>query len=364
MNSDPERGTAPEFDELDRRVVHALQLDARASFTRIAGVLGVSDQTVARRYTRLRSAGRLRVVALPSVRALGESWWTVRLECVPGAAEDLARALAHRADTLWVSLVSAGTEIAFAVRGGEGGTPLLDRLPRTRQVVRMTAHCHLHTFFGGPLSLVNKLGALTEAEVAELRWPVPDGPESDPVPASTLTEEDRRLVAPLTRDGRASVTELAAATGWSQTSVRRRLAELRAGDALFFDIEYDWRVFGLAARAALWLSVAPARLAETGEALAGHPEVAFCAATTGTSNLFAVAVCADIRALYTYLTTRIAALPAVRHMETAPLTRVAKGVAPPDGSAGARPRSAGAGGAVRAGGSAPGRSGGPVGGRR
>jgi DNA-binding Lrp family transcriptional regulator len=35
-------------DELDRAIVHALHIDGRAPFSRIASVLDVSDQTVAR----------------------------------------------------------------------------------------------------------------------------------------------------------------------------------------------------------------------------------------------------------------------------------------------------------------------------
>src|ERR1700722_16375393 len=48
-------------DALDLQLVYALQLDGRASFSLIGEVLGVSDQTIARRYHRLRSAGLLRV---------------------------------------------------------------------------------------------------------------------------------------------------------------------------------------------------------------------------------------------------------------------------------------------------------------
>ena len=51
-------------DDLDRQVAQCLGVDGRASFSAIAEVLGVSDQTVARRYRRLRSAGVLRVVGL------------------------------------------------------------------------------------------------------------------------------------------------------------------------------------------------------------------------------------------------------------------------------------------------------------
>ena len=48
------------LDHLDRQIVRALQIDPRAPFSRIAEVLGVSEQTVARRYRRLRGDGYLR----------------------------------------------------------------------------------------------------------------------------------------------------------------------------------------------------------------------------------------------------------------------------------------------------------------
>ncbi|MFG1908252.1 Lrp/AsnC family transcriptional regulator [Kribbella sp. NPDC048928] len=56
--------TGDPFDELDRGLLHARHLDARAPFRRLGEVLGVSDQTVARRYARLRESGALRVTAL------------------------------------------------------------------------------------------------------------------------------------------------------------------------------------------------------------------------------------------------------------------------------------------------------------
>jgi DNA-binding Lrp family transcriptional regulator len=330
------------YDGLDRRLVHALQIDARAPFSRIAEVLGVSDQTVARRYARLRSQGAVRVAGLPGRRPVDAAWWTVRLECAPGAAGELAEAVAHRPDTMWVSLLSGGAELAFALRDGEDENPLLERLPHSKRVVRMVAHQHLHTFFGGPLGLVNKSGALTAEEAERLRASrapaaEPCGLPQPPVarPGREHGEAERRLIAALAHDGRATAAELARVTGWSASNVRRRVAELLASQALYFDVEYDYRLFSLAAHTAVWLSVRPSRLVAAGEALATHPEVAACIATTGPSNLFAVAVCTDITALYEYLTTRVAALPAVERMETAPVMRTVKGIVP--GGPAARP---------------------------
>ena len=45
------------LDRLDRQLLHALQFDGRVSFRLLAEVLGSSEQTVARRYRRLRDAG-------------------------------------------------------------------------------------------------------------------------------------------------------------------------------------------------------------------------------------------------------------------------------------------------------------------
>ncbi|WP_242582255.1 Lrp/AsnC family transcriptional regulator [Streptomyces sp. MST-110588] len=364
------------FDALDRGLVHALQIDGRAPFSKIAEVLGVSDQTVARRYTRLRTAGVIKVLGLSDPRALGEVEWLVRIQSTPDTALAIAEALARRTDTAWVSLMSGGTEISALCRAAssrDSDALLLQKLPRTPSVVGVTAHCMLHEFFGGPQNMVVKSGALTEAQVERLRpsssvrrtnghaspagrsapavtadatvptdlavsaTPIdpaasaaPIGPPDliappDPV---QLGDADRRLLDALAQDGRTPLAELAAVTGWSLSTVRRRLAELRADGVLYFDVDYDLRLFGLGVTVALWLSVTPAELAATGEALAEHPEVAFACATTGPNNLFATVLCPDVRSLYTYLTTRISVLPAVRTMESAPLIRRVKGPGP------------------------------------
>ena len=317
-----------DFDQLDRQLVHALQLDARLPFSRIAEVLGVSDQTVARRYTRLLTAGRLRTMGLTDPVALGEDRWLVRVQCSPDAASAVAEALARRDDTSWVNLTSGGTEITCCVRSAPGDDEhalLLQRLPRTPSVIGVTAQCVMHTFFGGSLSLFSKSSTLSREQIERLGPPPAVRAASGPV---RLDDGDRRMLAVLLQDGRAPLTELAEATGWSQSTVRRRMAELRECGALYLDVDFGHEIFGTASRAMLWLSVAPSELAATGQALADHPEVAYVCATTGRTNLHAVVLCRDTPAVYTYLTTRIASLPAIRQVETAPIIRSVKGAGP------------------------------------
>ena len=70
----PERGAvAPlrRVDELDRRIIEALQLNGRESFRGIAARVGASEATVRARYSRLTSEGILQVVGVTNPLGLG-----------------------------------------------------------------------------------------------------------------------------------------------------------------------------------------------------------------------------------------------------------------------------------------------------
>ncbi|WNI15429.1 Lrp/AsnC family transcriptional regulator [Actinacidiphila sp. ITFR-21] len=332
MESDTAWIPLTEFDALDQRIVQALQIDGRAPFSRIAEVLGVSDQTVARRYGRLRSAGAVRVLGLADALRTGLTPWLVRVRCTPDAAASVSEALARRTDTRWVSLTSGGTEIfcfTQAAAPGQDEALLLQKLPRTPRVVQVTAHAMLHVFFGQDLSPVSRLGPLSPAEIAALT--PEDAPRRRAVEATEpfpLGPADRRLLEVLAVDGRTPAAELATVVGWSQTTVRRRLSELRSSGALYYDLDFEEGSLRWEFRAALWLEVEPARLAEVGAALAEHREVAFACATSGTANVFAAVNCRGPGAFYRYLTGPVAALPGIRRTETAPIQRLLKGPSP------------------------------------
>jgi DNA-binding Lrp family transcriptional regulator len=313
------------LDQLDRQIIHALILDGRAAFSRIAAVVGSSEQTVARRYRRMHAAGTLRVVGLPNSQRLGQSDWVVRLQSVPDAAAAVADALARRDDTSWVQLTSGGTAIVCVVKPAEGSGRhdlLLRQLPSSRRIVAISAHSLLHMFRGGSEHWPGATTALTGAQAAALA-PVAAA-HAGPAAAHALGPDDRVLFSELARDGRASYTELAQATHWHESTVRRRVEELRAAGVLYLDVDMDEAAYGIGTRAQLWMSVAPARLAAVGEALAHHPEVPFVAAVTGANNLVASVLFPDDYALYRYLTERIASLDGVNAVEVAPIIRTVK----------------------------------------
>ncbi|TJZ57526.1 AsnC family transcriptional regulator [Streptomyces piniterrae] len=322
------------LDTLDRALIHALHIDGRAPFSRIAGALGVSPQTVARRYSRLRTETSLRVVGLADPHRAGQTQWMVRLTAAAGAAQDLAQALGRRPDTSWVKLCSGGTEIFAIVHTPTDATAdnslLLRDIPRTNNITAVSAHCLLHTYLGGPTKWRRSSNALSEEQKRLLcpSDPADAADAADRPNSRRLSANDDALLTALQKDGRASHAELARATGWSPVTVARRLADLQASGGIFFDVEVDAALFGANTWAMLWMSVRPAHLEFVATTLAGHDELAFVAATTGPTNLVALALCSDPADLHRYLVQRLGSLDAVQSLETTPVMRNLKAASP------------------------------------
>ncbi|WP_275579235.1 Lrp/AsnC family transcriptional regulator [Streptomyces aureoverticillatus] len=315
--------TPSPLDELDMKLLHALETDGRAPFSKIAAVLGVSDQTVARRYRKLTAEGGLNVVGVRNAERLGTDFWMLRLRCTPEGAQTIAGALARRPDTSWVALMSGGTEVTCLTRPrrpGDHDDLLLGKLPRTPHIVEIRAFQLLHSFFGGPRGWLSKFAPLSEAQLAAL---TPRLPPVTGAPAR-IAPEDEALVTALEADGRATYPELQRATGLSESSVKRRLSALLESRAVFVDVEYTPELLGYHVAASLWITAAPAALHSVGEALASHYEIAFASATAGPSNLLATVVARDTAGLYAYISGKLGQLEGVQHVETTPFLRRVK----------------------------------------
>ncbi len=313
------------LDGLDRQLVHALTIDGRAPFSHIADVLNRSDRTVAHRYRRLRAAG-LRVVGQVDWWRLGWVTWLVRLRCAPEGASPIAAALSRRDDTAWVGVASGGTEITCITRARHGRDHLLlEKLSRTRRINDVTAQCLLRPV-AGTAGWQGRTSALESEQIERMRTvrgPQPAADTGEPVNVD-LSETDWALLRALATDGRTGYPRLAAVTGWSESTTRRRLTELHGDGILSFDVDIQPHLLGYTCQAALWLTVAPAQLTTVTHALAKHPEIAYAAATTGVTNVVAFAVCQTLDALYDYLANRIGGLSGVLQVETSPITRQVK----------------------------------------
>jgi DNA-binding Lrp family transcriptional regulator len=318
------------IDRLDRQILQGLRFAPRVPFARLAAVLAVSEQTVARRYQRMRSAGLVRVFGQANPEQLpGTTYWTLRIYCRPGSAVGTAQALARRSDTSWVTVGAGGVELGCAVRvpeGRDGPEGLLHHLPRAANVLSLSAHQVLHRFVGrGETDWIAGDGRLSDEQRDQLL----DGTDAglragedhrpDGAGPARVEPGDRALLAALAADGRAGYAALATATGWTQRRTALRLTALTATGAVYFDTEVAAAMMGFRSAATLWITVAPAHLAQVGARLADHRQLAWAAAVTGTATITATALCRDAAELYRYLTTEVAAIGEIRNCETVPV---------------------------------------------
>jgi DNA-binding Lrp family transcriptional regulator len=311
----------PALDAVDRQLLHALGVNGRASFRLIASVLGVSEQTAARRYRRLRDAGVIRVLMLPAPDP-ADRGQLVRLEVQPQAVRAVADALAGRPDVSWLRLMNAGAEILFGVRArsrADRDSLLLDQLPRTGRIVRTTVYSVLHHFrTPGEADWAGFPDPLDAEQRRQLQIDVADRP---PMRTANL---DQAIVDELAVDGRASCARLAHVSGMSESAVTRRLEALLRSGALYSDVDIAPELLGYPAGATLYLEVTPSKVPTVGTLLAAHQPTAFVAAVGGSANMVAAIRCRDMAEIYEYVTATLGRVDGVEHVEVSTVSRTMK----------------------------------------
>jgi DNA-binding Lrp family transcriptional regulator len=293
-------------DDIDRKILRALQYSPRASFRLVGEVVGVSEQTAARRYRALRREGVVRVVGRVNPALHGLAEWVARIRCRPDRVGPLADSLARRPDIAYANLVSGGSEIICVIRApveARREDMLLQQLPRSASVLDVSIDLLIHPF--GTAGWTGYDAGLTESQAQRL----PSCPVTGPF--LPVTDEDAPILDALAEDGRATHTHLADLTGWSKTRVAHRLEALERSGTLLYHVDLLPERLDRHLDATLWLRVAPAHLERVGEELAGHDEVAIAAAISGDHNILAVVICRDADDFYRYLTTRVAAVPGI-----------------------------------------------------
>ena len=192
------------LDDLDGKILHALQLSPRVSFRRIADVVGVPEQAVTRRYRKLHRGGVVRVIGLVNPQVYGECQWVVRVRAKPDDLPRLAEALVRRREVTHANVLSGWTELVCIVRAPLGDTKdsILQRLPRTSAVLGLEVDLILRVFgstasahwtaYGNTLNARQAATILREA-----------GTPNQPLRGALPSEDDHPLFEALAADGRA-----------------------------------------------------------------------------------------------------------------------------------------------------------------
>lgn len=288
------------LSEDDLELIDALQIDARAPWSRLGALLDVDAVTVSRRWERLTSAGRAWSTAALGPRQLHTMAVAfLELGCEAGAAVDVAADLVDEGHLITVQHMAGSCDlwvIAVAETLPQLSEHLLTDLPRRPGVRQVRTHVATRVF---DASRRWRLRVLPRASAAALS-PGPVRPLSD----RPMDDLDRRLFLALTTDGRASHTALAEQVGATARTVQRRIARLRSTGDVDFRCDLARPLAGWHASAVLMLEVPDDALEATGRALLGWPETRTCAAVVGPANLLltlGLHAVADLHALVTRL---------------------------------------------------------------
>ncbi|GAB2809379.1 Lrp/AsnC family transcriptional regulator [Streptomyces daliensis] len=300
------------IDELDRRIIAALQLSGRAPWSSIARWAGTSESTAQRRFNSLRERRLLHVVGAVELDRTGSgSSMLVRAQARPGKGLELAELLAERPEVRFLALVTGAADLIvdFVARDNEELLRLLYTDLPGADLITSTEHVAvIRTFTSAALW---DTGLLPPEAVADLR-PARTLPyeragwDQAPQPLSAL---ESAVVGELALDGRLPVSALARTLGRSESSVARALDRLVERGSLHFRTLVEPALLGYEAEFMLWLSIGPGHLEAAGRQLAQHPGTKFLAAATGRFNLVGHMVLPRRTDLFRYTDEVIGALP-------------------------------------------------------
>ncbi|MET7845206.1 Lrp/AsnC family transcriptional regulator [Streptomyces sp. NPDC005356] len=274
-----------ELDELDRGIVHALQIQPRAPWTLVGEVLRVNPVTAARRWHRLEEAGLAWVTAYPRLtdtRLVVTG--LVEVDTVPGAAEDVALALAADPAVPNIKLTAGGRDMVAAVQARS-----LDELSRlSTYVIQRTpgvraTRTHIST--GLPTDGSGwRLRSLDTEQCARMEASAPGSSAAASAAPARWDSLDARLLELLSVDGRMSLRDLAQASDATLTTVRRRMQSLLSS-RLRLRCDLARPLSGWPLSAVYFASVPGQYLEETSRVLSDLREVRSCSITAGPHNL-------------------------------------------------------------------------------
>ncbi|MBR7831816.1 Lrp/AsnC family transcriptional regulator [Actinospica durhamensis] len=229
------------LDQLDRRLIAALQCDGRLTVERAARVLGLSARVANRRLAALLGGGAVRVVAAAPRERPG-STMLLRIKVLRGKLDTITAALAARPDIAFIDMSAGGDEITavLSAEAGQRSRLVFRQLPATSAITSVSAQTVLHVYAD---ATDWRLDALTEAERGELT--PAETAETPRRPAAELSPLDRDLANALLNDARLTAAALAALTGHPESTVRRRLGALLRDRVLITHVIVDPRRLGL-----------------------------------------------------------------------------------------------------------------------
>jgi DNA-binding Lrp family transcriptional regulator len=270
------------LDEDDLALVEALQRDPRAPWTTVAEVVGTNAVTASRRWERLRATGAAWVTGTPGPGSHhAQVLAYVDVTCLPSEKTRVATELAGDAHALSVDITAGGRDLLVTVAAVDLptlGSYLLERLDRVPGVTGTRARIATRLYAEGSTW---RLGVLPSNGSTGAAMPS--------IRPAVLDDVDRELMSALGEDGRASYAALAAGTGISQPTARRRVDRLISSGAVLLRTEVAAPLAGLPVMVVLSADAPAGRLDDVAARLGRLRQVRLSTTLAGTPCLLVVA---------------------------------------------------------------------------
>lgn len=277
------------LDEVDLALVHALQLDARAPWTRIAAAIGIDAATVVRHWSALREEGLAWLTAWPTPERWSSSTDLALVLLDHRISPEALAATVRSPWALSVDETSAGHLVLVA--SSEGLPQLGERVRELEQggatVLRMDVAAGISAE-----DSTWRLPVLSAAQQRLLRpAPRPVADTARPPRAETIAE----VAEALDEDPRMPAAALGARLGVSEATARRALERATAAGVLRFGCDVAMPAAGFRRGAVLWArSVEPEAAAARAARI---PEAHRVAVAVGPAPLFACVRARSLTAL-------------------------------------------------------------------
>jgi DNA-binding Lrp family transcriptional regulator len=295
------------LDELDRKIIAALQMDGRASWTAIAERCSTSVATVARRGQQLFADGVVRVGVVPDIHHAGSAdLFILRIGCRPGHHAEVAEELARREDIRFLALVTGGADIVAelnVVRARYSQHRLVDEVLAINGVERCETELLLHQY---------KVGHDWSRQLLTGEDHVYTAPELQECTPAHFDATDRAMLARLRDDGRASFRTIGASLRVNESTVRRRFETLLGNGCISVVTLVPAAALGFESEILFMIRVIPGRLDGVARELASYRGVRYVAATLGSSSLMCEVILPTTRDVFAFVTHTLGGLDGVQ----------------------------------------------------
>lgn len=270
------------IDELDSRLIHALQVRARIPWTTLAGILKVDAATLMRRWRRLVDHGYVYATALIPLPASKLALAFVEITCAPIHAADLAKALANDRGVVSIDMTASGRAMLVTLIGRDLAA-ISNWTMATGLDARITA---LHTHHVSELvtdASSWRPKALSQTEELAIRaWPARSA-----ATASLSASELATLVELLSKDVRAPIADLAQRSGLPRRRVSEALNAMTASGELIVRIDVARHLTDFPVFAYYFLKAQPDTLGQVATQLSRLSEIRMVARIVSRYSLIA-----------------------------------------------------------------------------